>query len=311
MEPMKFRGDAEEKNTDTKWSCTSDGYYYKQPRDDLATLGNASDDHDDVWQIPREFKTHHLALKIFQSTAAALCAKNVLVVEHSKAFPSGGYALLRAQTKESLMSIVESIVDDFLRKPCIFDSFFYEHLKQYSANGAESLVRAESLHILLFHAELVELENITVETQNASIGRDAFRSLQRKKIDVRDLDAFWIMRQEREDCSMLKEESSSSEEESEEPRTGTGGIFKAFVSHCAQDPSFKNEEGRVDFTKVAEAWRAELAVEGGTELLERCKERSRLAAMSGRARRRGIEDDSVGQKNAAFGTVRPRDVAIQ
>ena len=270
------------------------------------------------WPLPPEFQTHVLALKIFQSTAASTASKLVLLKAKIDCFPYRGYKLLIARDDASRRWIAAQIVEDFVAKPCVFDGFWYEHVKAHPS--PEALLSKVSISVVWHHCIHAELDNIDTETRNASIRRDAHRSsTQRKTLDVQDLDSMWVIRQEREDNAMIRDNSPdpSSNEDEEVINRRSGGRLRAFWSEMSKRPEFRLESNQPDFKKISKAWKTELSKDH-SQLLEDCVEEGRKATRVGQAQRaakRMRNDDQDGEMQSfmtmsAFGTVRPRDQAI-
>ena len=146
--------------------------------------------------LPAEYTTHDIALRIFKSTAAACAAKQQLHVHPSKHHPVRGYALLKEPGSESSRRLAHELVEEWHAKPCTFDPFWYDVVKDN--NTVDELLSKKCTSKLEFHAEIIELENVTAETNNASIRRDCHRNTQKKTLDVKDLDSMWVLRQEKE-----------------------------------------------------------------------------------------------------------------
>ena len=225
---------------------------------------------------------------------------------------------MTARDDASRRWIAAQIVEDFVAKPCVFDGFWYEHVKAHPS--PEALLSKVSISVVWHHCIHAELDNIDTETRNASIRRDAHRSsTQRKTLDVQDLDSMWVMRQEREDNDMIRDKSPdpSSNEDEEVINRRSGGRQRAFWSEMSKRLEFRLECNQPDFKKISKAWKTELSKDH-SQLLEDCVEEGRKATRVGQAQRaakRMRKDDQDGEMQSfmtmsAFGTVRPRDQAI-
>ena len=238
-----------------------DGYYSDHA---LTAYSKLMRGEGDSWDgLPEEFQTHDIALPTFKATAAACAAKEQLHVQPSKHHPVRGYQMLKDPGSDFSQRLAHELIEEWHTKPCSFDGFWYEHIKQHDT--VDKLLSSESSTSLLLHCELIELENVNVETNNASIRRDCHRCTQKKTLDVNDLDANWVLRQDKADNALIKSDSSSSgtSESSEEGKaaTGKGGRYRAFVSRASQKDENRTADGRVDFKKIAEAWHIEMAKE--------------------------------------------------
>ena len=188
-----------------------------------------------VWDLPPEFESHALSIAAYRGTAAACAAKYQLQVgvfhKHLR-----GYALLGLRSNPDdpeLLQIAKQMCEDLTQRCCMFTPWWFRHVSQFST--PEQLCSAPSLDKIEAAAELAEIDNITVETNNATIRRFVARLFQGKRPDLQDVSSSWVLSQEkREQESPFGATFQAAEVEPPKFHSGGGGRQRAFVSKFAR-----------------------------------------------------------------------------
>ena len=264
--------------------------------------------NEGAWDgLPNHFRRHDLSIQSYRGLSAALGTKYELEVVVLETYPCKGYLIL----DESLLGAADcaamEIQEDYEQNPCILCPQWFAHCHEFPT--ARELRQRKSLALAACRADEVELDNWGVEAHNANLYRTIKRSLQQKLAKVEDVNAGWMLRQDRlihtylwGDLEYPADAIRTTGPQSTDKKVmagGGGGSCRAFVSLLA--PDNVRPDGRTDFTAIMEKYKIEKAKES-SEVLESLKE---LGVEATRARREQFEH---GQRwlVSSFGKVRPQ-----
>ena len=289
------------------------GYYSESFMKRYRSMGDTSD----AWiGIPAEFRTHDFANMTYRSCAAATAATEQLKNAPSKSYPAKGYALLDGVGDDEVDVVAADIVRDFICKPCTMNSVWYGHVKQH--NSVDALRSPASRAKVEARADAAEIENIVTETQNASIRRDAYRHTQAKTVDIEDVNAHWVLRQEKQETDSVFREpkqppevfTAAATNENVGQAHGEGGRCRAFVSHFSRLAEFRRDDGQVLFSKIMARYKVEMQTPDSDFMREMAArgQAGKRAAKASRARAHvsGCTQTTQQSKLSAFGVVKPR-----
>ena len=258
-----------------------------------------------AWSLPPEYQTHELSITAYRGAAAGAAAKYQLQVvvfrEHLR-----GYALLylrRRPDSAVALRVSEEMCEDFRVCCCKFSPWWFRHLSRFST--PEQLRSAESLDKIEAAAEIAEIDNVSVEANNATIRRFVARLFQGTRPDLADVSACWTLAQEaQEQASYFGAMPSAAD--STLPKGAQirgGGRSRAFVSKLSKLSEYRLPNGKLDFRGISQRWKAEVAKGDDSELLKECAEIGALATKARQAQH--AAEQETGQRSAisSFGTV--------
>jgi hypothetical protein len=192
------------------------------------------------------------------------------------------------------------------------DGFWFDHVSQYPT--AEELLSVPSMGIIRSRADIIDLDNVSSEINNANIRRNAHRVVQQKKKSVSDVSALWLLLQTMGDANdPFRQEDDDKEEEEEADiddaddsnaasrLAGGGGRCRAFVSHLCKDPAYRLENNKCDFAKIMAEFKKECE-KPNSKLLEEMQKKGENATRASAQ----IHSAGFSRSHSAFGALHSR-----
>ena len=142
--------------------------------------------------MPLDVQTHQLGCSIYRCAAAAAGATFQNVEKPSQLHPSFGFRLLIQQPHAESLKIAQQILQDWHDVPCLMDPWWFEHATRF--NTTTELISPTSLAIIIAEGEAIDVDNASVEGNNASIRRFVRRCVQQKVCDLRHLSSSWVLK---------------------------------------------------------------------------------------------------------------------
>ena len=265
---------------------------------------------EESWEhLPDIFKVHMVAMDGFRGGSRAACAEYQLIFSKERQYPAkrAGLASFDVELQDRTS---DQMIFDYHNQPCVMDPRSFDLVAQRPHRVL--LMSPVSIAEERLLARLSQLDNASVECNNASIRRRTARHVQATGPDMGDVSAEWVHRWSR--CERtgvygdVIDESDSSVEDQVELVRGGGRCRAYFQRHKDQ---CRFESGFVDFAKLHAMYKVALQDPNSEEMLL-CAELGKLATIA----RRGQAGSGDLSGASAFGTlhtnkIRSLEVAAQ
>ena len=255
------------------------------------------------WQgLLPEYHNHELSIHAFRGLSSVTCTKFELqVCLFLRSWAFRGYLLLSRKAFGIAIETALALVQTFYDNPCLLPPFWWEHVRRFPS--VEAVMSDESLAILAFHADEIELDSIEVEAGNAQIHRTIKRAVQQKMPSLADCAASWLLKMDRAihvgqwgAPTYSSDDPVEADDGKRAMKGGGGGLARAFIS--LKSRTMKLPNGRPDLKAIAAAYRCEKNKEH-SDVLESLRADALAATM---ARRQQFQQGSRWQMSS-FGTV--------